>query len=213
MKIRDFILHLALKGWYFLLKTAAGNVTRVRRTLGVDGVVSLLPLIDGDEAVEVLRGIGASIGGRVRVSKGLVLHNVEESGAELYIGSDCHFGRQVFLDLAAPVSIGDRVTISMRCMLITHTGPGDSQCQISRRHDPIVVEEDTYIGAGAIILPGVRIGAGAVIGAGAIVTREVAPGSVVVGAPARPIRSTMATSGWHARVSSQGSDDEGGARY
>ncbi len=188
MQLKNLILHLALKAWYCLAATAVGNVTRVRRTLGVDGVVSLLQLVEGNDAVKVLQGIGARIGRHVRISKGLVLHNVEESGAELCIGSDCHLGRQVFLDLAAPVSIGDRVTISMRCMLITHTDTGDSQCGTSRRRGPIVVEEDTYIGAGAIILPGVRIGARAVIGAGAVVTREVAAGSVVVGRPARPIR-------------------------
>jgi acetyltransferase-like isoleucine patch superfamily enzyme len=50
---------------------------------------------------------------------------------------------------------------------------------------PIVVERRASIGSGAIVLGGVRIGAGALIGAGAVVTRDVPPGAVVAGVPAR----------------------------
>ncbi|MFN7341358.1 MAG: serine O-acetyltransferase [Opitutia bacterium] len=50
-----------------------------------------------------------------------------------------------------------------------------------------VVGSDVVVGAGAVILGGISIGDGAVIGANSVVTRDVAPGSTVVGAPARPI--------------------------
>jgi acetyltransferase-like isoleucine patch superfamily enzyme len=53
----------------------------------------------------------------------------------------------------------------------------------------IVVEDDVWIGAGAIITDGVRIGHGAVVAAGAVVTRDVAPHTVVGGVPARVIRT------------------------
>ena len=48
------------------------------------------------------------------------------------------------------------------------------------------IGSDVWIGGGAIILPGVTIGDGAVIGAGSVVTRDVAPGVTVTGNPARP---------------------------
>jgi acetyltransferase-like isoleucine patch superfamily enzyme len=48
-----------------------------------------------------------------------------------------------------------------------------------------VVERRASIGSGAVVLGGVRIGAGALVGAGAVVTRDVAPGEVVAGVPAR----------------------------
>ncbi len=53
---------------------------------------------------------------------------------------------------------------------------------------PVVIEDDVWLGARAIVLPGVRIGRGAVIGAGAIVTKDVPPYAVCVGNPARVVR-------------------------
>ena len=52
----------------------------------------------------------------------------------------------------------------------------------------IVVEDDVWIGANAVILPGVKIGTGSVVGAGSVVTRNVEPYSIVGGSPARLIR-------------------------
>jgi len=53
---------------------------------------------------------------------------------------------------------------------------------------PIVIEDNVWLGGGAILLPGVRIGRNAVVGAGAVVPRNVPPNTVVVGNPARVIR-------------------------
>jgi acetyltransferase-like isoleucine patch superfamily enzyme len=50
---------------------------------------------------------------------------------------------------------------------------------------PTVVERGASIGSGAVVLGGLRIGAGALVGAGAVVTKDVAPGAVVAGVPAR----------------------------
>lgn len=57
-----------------------------------------------------------------------------------------------------------------------------------RRSHPCVVGHDVWIGHAAVVLPGVRIGTGAVIGAAAVVTRDVEPYQVVAGVPARPVR-------------------------
>lgn len=53
---------------------------------------------------------------------------------------------------------------------------------------PVVIEDDSDIGVGAIILPGITVGRGSQVGAGSVVTHDVEPYSVVVGAPARPLR-------------------------
>ena len=54
---------------------------------------------------------------------------------------------------------------------------------------PIVVEEDAWIGSSVTVLPGVTIGRGAIVGAGSVVTKDVAPYTIVVGVPAKPIRT------------------------
>lgn len=59
----------------------------------------------------------------------------------------------------------------------------------------IVVEDDAWIGAGAIITDGVRVGRGAVIAAGAVVTQDVPPHTVVGGVPARVLREITVTQG------------------
>lgn len=55
---------------------------------------------------------------------------------------------------------------------------------------PVVVEQDVFIGARAIVLKGVRIGCGAIVGAGAVVTRDVPAMGVVAGNPAREVRTS-----------------------
>ncbi len=57
-----------------------------------------------------------------------------------------------------------------------------------RRAHPCVIGHDVWIGHAAVVLPGVRVGTGAVIGAAAVVTRDVEPYQVVVGVPARPVK-------------------------
>jgi acetyltransferase-like isoleucine patch superfamily enzyme len=56
------------------------------------------------------------------------------------------------------------------------------------KDDIVIIEYDVWIGASATILPGVKIGKGAIIGAGAIVTKNVEPYTVVAGIPAKAIR-------------------------
>ena len=58
---------------------------------------------------------------------------------------------------------------------------------LSLKHPPII-EDDVWISSGAIILPGVRIGKGAIIAAGAVVTKDVEEYSVVAGVPAKKIK-------------------------
>lgn len=58
------------------------------------------------------------------------------------------------------------------------------------RAEPPTLDDDCSIGAGAVLLPGVRIGRGAMVGAGAVVTQDVAPFSIVMGIPARPQSQT-----------------------
>ena len=86
------------------------------------------------------------------------------------------------------VCIGARTLISTGCSIasITH-----SEQIAARRYGielPVTIEQDCWLGTGAIVLPGVRIGTGSIIGAGAVVTENIPPLSLAVGVPARVVR-------------------------
>jgi len=84
------------------------------------------------------------------------------------------------------VGIGVNVTIltSQHNELGRHVPPLSSPVETA----PVVIEDEVNIGVGSIVLPGVRIGRGAKIGAGSVVTRDVAPFTIVAGVPARFLR-------------------------
>jgi maltose O-acetyltransferase len=95
----------------------------------------------------------------------------------------------VVLDVC-PVRIGARAQIGPGVQLLAADHPRDPalRAQGIENGRPIVIGADVWIGGGALILPGVTIDDGAIVGAGAVVTRDVAAGSTVVGNPARPVR-------------------------
>jgi acetyltransferase-like isoleucine patch superfamily enzyme len=94
--------------------------------------------------------------------------------------------------------IGNRVSIATNVTLVADSNPNNSRlCEepYVKEHliksGPVVIEDDVWLGTNAVVLPGVRVGRGAVVGAGAVVTRDVAPFTVVAGVPARPIRALV----------------------
>jgi acetyltransferase-like isoleucine patch superfamily enzyme len=94
------------------------------------------------------------------------------------------------------VKIGARVALSPNVLIIAQSGPNNSRLRsIDYIKDhlileaPVVIEDDVWVGASAVVLPGVVIGKMSVVGAGAIVTRTVPPYSIVSGVPARVTRS------------------------
>jgi len=187
--MRLLLYRVLLKLQYWARQTAVRHTEALAGSYGFDAVARLVMRVNGSDAVRVLRTHGALVGNRTRIMEGVTIHNAEQSFEHLRVGSDCHLGRQVFLDLAGPIVIGDRVTISMRCLLLTHINVGDSRCGVPSKIAGIAIGDDAYLGAGAIVLPGVSIGVGAVIAAGAVVNRSVAAWTVVAGVPARSIAS------------------------
>lgn len=88
------------------------------------------------------------------------------------------------------VSIGDRVAISPRVTLVVSSRPNNSRIApfVPVKHARIVIEDDAWLGAGVVVLPGVRIGAGAVVAANAVVIADVPAYTIVGGIPAHVIR-------------------------
>ncbi|MBL7206316.1 MAG: acyltransferase [Candidatus Aenigmarchaeota archaeon] len=86
-----------------------------------------------------------------------------------------------FLDITKTIHIGEDVQIAPGAMIFTHDSSLSMENPVEKE---VVIENGAYIGAGAIILPGIRIGKNAVVGAGAVVTKDVKEKTTVVGVPA-----------------------------
>jgi maltose O-acetyltransferase len=110
------------------------------------------------------------------------------------IGAGTRINRDCCLDARGSLRIGDNVSISAESMILTAShGIDDPSFRVETR--PVVIEDHVYVGARALILPGVTLGRGSVVAAGSVVSRDVPPLAVVAGVPAREIgtRSEEAT--------------------
>jgi acetyltransferase-like isoleucine patch superfamily enzyme len=138
---------------------------------------------------------GATAGARLNTGHGAMIREDNE------LADDCSVGTHTALEPGN--RIGERTRVHSHCFLEHVTlgrrvflGPGvvftDDPHPMCPRYLECVlgatVEDDVSIGGGAVILPGVRIGSGSLVGAGSVVTRDVQPGSVVAGNPARHVK-------------------------
>lgn len=138
---------------------------------------------------------GIEIGAGTLVMHGAVLHvynfrDIPHSGIK--IGCDSLIGEYSVIRGQGGVSLGDRVYTSpfTQIIAVNHVfdDPTRSFVEQGITAQGIVIEDDVWLGASAIITDGVRIGRGAVVAAGAVVTTDVPPHTVVAGVPARPLR-------------------------
>jgi len=117
-------------------------------------------------------------------------------GTNVYIADDLIIVEE--LADQGNITIGNRVSIAPRVTLVTSSHPNHSRTRgfAPVSQGPIVIEDDAWLGAGCVILPGVRIGRGAVVGANSVVSQDVPPLHVVAGQPARTIRELTPAAGW-----------------
>lgn len=111
------------------------------------------------------------------------------ANGELEIGDDCSINYGVSIGCLKSVRLGNRVRLGPYVMIVDngfHELYDRAQRPESR---PVVIEDDVWIGAKASVMPGVTIGRGSVVGTSAVVTRDVAPFTVVAGVPAQVVKT------------------------
>jgi len=106
--------------------------------------------------------------------------------AGVEIGEGTVIGDHVFLDGRAKLMIGNNVDIASHVLIYNSEHDVNSE-GFDPIEEPVEIADYVFIGPRAIILPGVKIGKGAVVAAGAIVTSNVKPFEIVGGVPAKPI--------------------------
>jgi acetyltransferase-like isoleucine patch superfamily enzyme len=152
------------------------------RVLGPDCVFEAGVLVFHPENV--------SLGRNVYVGHQAILKAYHRN--ELRIGDETWIGQQCFFHAAGGLTIGARVGVGPAVKIITstHAEAGRETAVLFSPIEtaPVVIEDDADIGVGAVLLPGVTVGRGAVVGAGAVVVEDVPPYAVVAGVPARVLR-------------------------
>jgi acetyltransferase-like isoleucine patch superfamily enzyme len=118
----------------------------------------------------------ARIGERSLVGRGSAVDCDVAIGADVRIQTNCYIS--AFTEIEDDVFVGPGVN--------TLNDPTAGRRGPDERLEGPKLRRGCRIGGGAVLLPGVEIGAGAFVAAGAVVTRDVAPGELVVGVPARP---------------------------
>lgn len=139
---------------------------------------------------------GIEIGEQTFVMHGSVLHvyNFRDlPHAFIRIGRNSLIGELNVLRGQGGITIGDRVYTAplVQMLAVNHVFDDPTRPMVEQgiTAEGIVVEDDVWIGAGAILTDGVRVGRGAVVAAGAVVTQDVPPHTVVGGVPARVLRT------------------------
>jgi len=139
---------------------------------------------------------GIEIGAETIVMHGAVLHvyNFRDMPHScIKIGKNSLIGEYSVIRGQGGVHIGNRVYTSpfTQIIAVNHVfdDPDQPFTEQGITAEGIVIEDDAWIGAGAIITDGIRVGKGAVVAAGAVVTKDVPPHTVVGGVPAQPIKA------------------------
>lgn len=174
--------------WRRALHALATEVVGVHPSLHAYNLAAkLLPSrTRGALRARLLRLAGFRVGAGTTVNGLLKINGQRGIASQLTIGADCTIEPEGVWDLSEKLTIGDRVTIEPGVMILTSTHELDFPSHRAGKIIlmPVVIEDGAWLRARCIILPGVRVGAGAVVDAGAVVTKDVAANTRVAGVPA-----------------------------
>lgn len=184
-------MNSVFQGWDGILSVSSIVLGRIRaRLVAVRGARVGEKVAIGSRCI-VDRPWCVELGDRVLIEADVYLKIVADAAA-LRLGEHTFVGRGVEFDIMSSVSVGSHSLIAPRCFITDHVHGIRPDLRIDQQPceaQPVVIGSDVWLGAGTVVLPGVKIGDGAVVGANSVVTSDVAPHTVVAGAPARFLRN------------------------
>lgn len=182
----------SVKGWLLV-----GNNVRIRypKYLHVGKQV----IIEDGVEINCLASDGIQLGDRVSIGKYAIIRPANIYGGPigqgLILGNHSNIGPYNYIGCSGKITIGNNVMLAPRVSiyaenhLFDHTHITIKEQGVKRMD--VIIEDDCWIAANAVILAGVTIGKGSVVAAGSVVNENIPPYSVVAGVPARVIKSRL----------------------
>lgn len=137
---------------------------------------------------EVRQILGKIIGREVDASVTLLPPFYVDYGKHIKIGKGCFIQQCCTFFGRGGITIGENVLVGPKVNIITINHDPDPENRSATYGRPVIIEDNVWIGINATILPGVRIGYGAIIGANSVVTKDVPAMTVAAGNPAKIIK-------------------------
>lgn len=167
----------------FVLRCLVGMLY-LRRQAGLFGLARVKgrPIVSGTGEISIGRRF-------VQVNRFMPCEIACAAGARLTIGCNVEVNYGVLIAARRSVTIGDRVLIGNLSVISDTAFPGAGDRLAADNDPPLPIEigDDVWLAARVTVLPGARIGRGAVIGAGSVVRGTIPPGTIAMGNPARPL--------------------------
>lgn len=198
MAIRGVVLVMRTRRWVWPVFVGRGVVVTDARHLRLSRGVTI-----GDYSrLDCLGRIGVVLGPGTTLRRGVqieVTSTLKELAAGCTIGARVGISEGTFIGAKGQVSIGDDTDFGPGCRIIAEAhvfaDPGQLIREQPLTRKGITIGGDCWLGANVVVLDGCTIGDGTVIGAGAVVTRDIGPGVVAAGLPARVLRPRRAEQG------------------
>ena len=158
---------------------------------GYEAINILFRISPSRYTISILRYFGATIGRGVRIQSPFMIHNADQVVpiySNLIIGDDCYIGRDCIFDIMGKIILRNKVTISHRAVLNTHTNAGKSPIAnktLVNTSGEIKINDGAYLGINVTVLESVNIGSQSIIGAKSLVNRDIQDHVIAFGVPCK----------------------------